>query len=401
MMQSEGPLLSIGRTRSDERARAARAARWAHIRPRNAHVYVENRCHLRCAHCYESEETHPSGQSMSVEQYARLFDELAQLGVLYLTLSGGEIFLRRDILDIVERARKKRFAVTLFTSGTHIDESKADRIAALRVHAVEVSLYSAKPEVHDDFTGIPGSHRRTVRAVALLAERGVPVTVKCALMKRNVDELDDIIALCGSLGADWTFGPTMLSRVNGDKAPLDLALDPDETRRKVLSRPDLAPHFRKRSAEEFCSGNQSAIPSDGAMCGAARGVITVGADGGVYACGIFPVAAGNWKPGSLEEIWFGSAQLDDIRRSTLETMNECGECGLKSTCQPCMAQALTESGDIRGCNSSSRRAAEAVRLLAENKARANRKMEHGRPLPVLDATYTPPIPKGKALGGEP
>src|SRR5690606_21250906 len=108
--------------RERQERRTANADRWQDIRPRTAQIYVENRCNLKCNHCYESEESHPPEQyAMSVDDYAKLFDELADLGVLYLTFTGGEIFLRRDMLDIIELARKKRFSVTLFTSGTLIN----------------------------------------------------------------------------------------------------------------------------------------------------------------------------------------------------------------------------------------------------------------------------------------
>ena len=103
-----------------DRARSVAAGR-----PMFAHLYVENRCHLKCQHCYETEDTfpHEKEHALSLSDYARIFDELAGLGVLVVTLSGGEVFLRRDFLDIVELARKKRFAVRIYTSGTLIDLS--------------------------------------------------------------------------------------------------------------------------------------------------------------------------------------------------------------------------------------------------------------------------------------
>lgn len=366
--------------------------RWAHLRPTSAQIYVENRCHLSCRHCYESELSHPThGGSLSLDDYRELFDELAQLGVLSLTFTGGEIFLRRDLLDIVEAARTRRFAVTLYTSGTLIDEAKADRIRALSVSDVHVSVYSHDPALHDQFTQVPGSHAKSVRALRMLAERGVRTVVKSNVMTFNVDAIDELMSLAGSLGADIQLDPTVRPRMDGDQSPLRFAVPPEVIHKKLLVRPEITPAFRKHRAEEYCSGERSVLDDNDVMCGAARTSLSIGADGSVAACGFFPVAGGQWGRGeSLAEIWLGSSHFDDVRRATFGTQSHCPSCDLKSGCNPCMAYALVESGELRGCNSASRSGAHAFRLLAEGKARANRKMASGRSLPIVGDTTMQP-----------
>ena len=119
--------------------------------PTAALIYVINKCHLKCDHCYESETSHPTHHQLSLDDYDRIFDQLADMGVLWLTFSGGEVFLRRDFLDIVALARKKRFSVTVYSSGTLINEKKADRLAELKVSRIELSIYSHDPALHDEF----------------------------------------------------------------------------------------------------------------------------------------------------------------------------------------------------------------------------------------------------------
>ncbi len=386
-------------------AREARRDTWASLRPRAAHVYVENRCHLKCEHCYESEESHPPAQhgALSVDEYADLFDELASLGVLYLTLSGGEIFLRRDLFDIVAEARKRRFAVTLFTSGTHINEAKADRIAELKVTRVEITIYSHDPEVHDRFTGAKGSWARSVRALELLAARGVQTKLKFNLMTFNVDHIDDIIALAERVGADWQFDPTVKPKLDGDRSPLRFAVPPDEIRRKVLSRPDLYAACRKHAPEDLCSGQASLLGHDDALCGAGRSHLAVGAAGELLACGFFAQPFGSLKEGSLTDQWLESQQLDAVRQATLNKMTSCPSCELNTTCSPCMAYSAVEhDGDMGQCASDSRQFAEAVHGLTVRRVDANRKMSAGRSLPLLgNQTFEPPPAKPDAINLEP
>lgn len=393
-------LVQIGTmSRKDPEAAAAaqeqRAQKWARVRPSSAQIYVENRCNLKCNHCYESEESHPPERyALSVADYSRIFDELAELGVLHLTFTGGEVFLRRDFLEIVELARQKRFAVTIFTSGTLIDERKAERLAALRVKSVEISLYSHDPAVHDGFTNIPGSHARSVRAMRLLAERGVKTLMKTNLMTFNVEYIDELIALAKSVGADYSFDPTVKPRMDGDPSPLRFAVPPERLRRLVHNRPDLYTAFKKFDPGDLCSGNKSLLEDDDRLCGAAREFISLSADGGVYACGFFPTAGGHLRESSLNDIWFGSEQFSRIREMTYGKMSACSSCDVKSTCGPCMAYAEVEHGDISQCATSSRQLAEAVRLLAERKVRTNEKLARGRALPLV-GDLNVPRPPGK------
>lgn len=376
-------LVSLRRSTSEREAKVQRTARWQSVRPSSAQVYIENKCHLKCEHCYESEESHPTSVRMSLEDYERLFDSLAQLGVLYLTLTGGEIFLRRDIFQILTAAKKRRFAITLFTSGTLLNEEKVRKLAALKLDEVHISVYSHDPAVHDRFTQTPKSHARSVAALRLLREHGVRTVLKANLTRFNIDDIDALIALAHDVDAQFQFDPAVRRRMDGDARPLEYALSPDEIRRKILSRPDLVKHFRKTSAESLCSGETRLLEDDQTLCGAGVDVLSIGADGGVYACGFFPNAAGNLADASLEEIWFGAEQLDEIRSIRFRDLKPCGTCAVRSTCSPCMAQAQIEQGDLRGCNDYSHRMATATHLLAENKERANQKMARGQRLPVV------------------
>lgn len=372
-------------TKRDERKK-----RWANVRPTTAQIYVENRCNLKCQHCYESETSHPPERyALSVDDYSRIFDELAELGVLYVTFTGGEVFLRRDFLEIVSIARKKRFDVSIFTSGTLIDEKKSARLAQLKVQRVEITVYSHDSAVHDAFTGVTGSHSRSVRALQLLNHAGVKTVMKSNLMTFNVEHVDGLVSLAEAVGADYQFDPTVKPRMDGDRKPLEYAVSPDKIRQLVLNRPDLYTAFQKFNPDELCSGEKNFLSPDSVICGAARGFISVSADGGVYACGFFPVPGGHIRESSLKDIWYGSEQFSRIRETTFGKMTACSSCDVKSTCVPCMAYAEVEHRDHTQCASSSRQMAEAVRALADRKVVVNHKLSRGKSLPIVGELEVP------------
>src|SRR5688572_12899725 len=90
--------------------------------PHSALMEITWRCNLKCLHCYLPEgqrrKSAREADELSTDELKRVLDELADLGVLYLTLSGGEVAMRPDFLTLVEHARKRTFDVRIFTTGT-------------------------------------------------------------------------------------------------------------------------------------------------------------------------------------------------------------------------------------------------------------------------------------------
>lgn len=387
------PLLQIRRAVSARQPAAlVDTQQWNDVRPRFATVYVENKCHLKCDHCYESEESHPHDARLSLADYDKLFDELAELGVLYLTLTGGEIFLRGDLFDIVALGRKKRFAVRLYTSGTLIDEARADRIAALKVSEVQVSVYSADPAVHDRFVGQTGAHAKTMRALALLRARRVVTVLKTPAMTINIDALDELAALALAAGADFRVDPLVHPRMDGHPHPLEYLVPPAVLQQKMLANPRLYPAFHSRDAESMCDG-EGVRAAGSTLCAAGRKVVSIAADGGVLPCASFPIAGGNVRERSLVDIWRRSRLFDEVRKTTFGDMTACSGCGVKASCDPCMAYALIENGDHRQCNAASLNLASALRGLAEARLALDARMSRGTALPLVGDTCAPPPQK--------
>src|SRR5580704_17752196 len=91
--------------------------------PLSVQLDLTYRCNERCVHCYLDHEYH--GEMTTVE-IKKLVNELAEAGVFFLTMSGGEILLRRDFFEILEYARALLFCVTLKTNAVLIRERQAE-----------------------------------------------------------------------------------------------------------------------------------------------------------------------------------------------------------------------------------------------------------------------------------
>lgn len=316
-----------------------RAASRAHL-PLSVLFEVTHRCNLGCEHCYLTEgpvgRPRPTQAELSLEEIRPILDQLAEAGTLFLTLSGGEVFLRRDALDIVAHARSRGLSVTVFTTGTLLTPEKATQLAALHPLSVEVSIYSARADVHDRITRIPGSHTRSLRALRLLKERGVVILIKSPLMSLNSGEYHGIVELAQELGAGYGFDPMLVPRRDGDLTLLNLSLDTQRLY-QIFADPVLA---KELSQPVKC------LPQPGEeICGTGRRTCMISPYGDVYPCMVFPVPAGNLREKSFREVWSGSPLLRDLRTKTVDDLRGGAKAfpGFR-----CSALALIENGDFLG-----------------------------------------------------
>ncbi len=184
--------LYLGAAASGDRLRYARQG--VHSKP----VVVWNvtrACNLSCVHCYASAlKGRPAEDELSRSEALGLVDSLADYGVPVLLLSGGEPFMRPDVMDIASRARSRGMGVTFSTNGTLIDGRLAREIARLKVGYVGVSIDGGE-KMHDSFRGMEGAYGLAVDAIGRLLAEGVRTGLRVTLTKANVDALPEIFAL--------------------------------------------------------------------------------------------------------------------------------------------------------------------------------------------------------------
>ena len=319
--------------------RLLRTASRAHI-PLAVLFEVTHRCNLGCAHCYLTEgpvgRPKPTREELTLDEIRPVLDQLAEAGTFFLTLTGGEVFMRRDFLEIVAHARARGFSVTVFTTGTLLTPETATELADLQPLSVEVSIYSARAEVHDRVTQIPGSHARSLRALRLLRDRGVIILIKSPVMSLNSGEYHGIVDLAAELGAGCAFDPLLVPARDGDPAPVRLGLDKDRMR-AFLADPVLS---RELHQPIKC------LPQKGEeICATGRRTCLISPYGDLFPCSTHPVPAGNLREKSFHEIWTGSPLLRELRTKTVDDLRG----GAKAV--PgfrCSALALIEDGDFLG-----------------------------------------------------
>ncbi len=183
-------------------------------------------CNLRCVHCYNP--THEAKNELTTEQVLRTLDELAAQGCLRVGFTGGELFTRRDALEIMRYAKSLGLVINILTNATMITPAIADQILVLGPCQVDVSVYGATAETYESVTRVPGSFARFVRGVDLLTERQVPVLLKLALMTLNVHEHEAMREFARARNLPYQVNTEIHPKVDGSLEPLAYRLPPEQ-----------------------------------------------------------------------------------------------------------------------------------------------------------------------------
>lgn len=154
---------------------------------------ITQRCNLKCKHCYAAGVADIS-QELTHAEALRAIDGFAAFGCPVLLFSGGEPFIREDILELATYARQKGLRVVFSTNGTCITEEIAKKIAAIGVSYVGISIDGVR-ETHDAFRGVPGAYERSLAAIRYCREAGVKVGLRVTLTRANVKEIPSIFQL--------------------------------------------------------------------------------------------------------------------------------------------------------------------------------------------------------------
>ena len=311
--------------------------------PLSVHFDITYRCNERCVHCYLD---HDDLGEMTTAEIEDVLDQLADAGVFFLALSGGEVLMRRDFFDIVEHARRRLFNVKIKTNGVMIREPEARRLRQLGVEQVQISVYSHRPEVHDGITKLPGSLRRTIEAIRFLKLQGLKVSMANVLMTANLFDNQGVMSLAKDLGVSYTLDPTITPKIDGNTAVLALRAPGAELRR-VFRNEELV-----GNVAEFCAPPSAPDEDvmDGYPCSAGHTSCYISPYGDVFPCVQFPLPSGNLRREKFVEIWRHSSALKEVRSIRARDLTTCSTCSHVGSCSRCPGLAYME-GNMRGPSS--------------------------------------------------
>ena len=312
--------------------------------PVEAMIELTYGCNLRCVHCYNP--THQAKDELATAQITALIDQLAEAGCLRLEFTGGEIFTRRDLFEILAYAKGKGFAVTLLTNATLITPERAGRIQALHPHRVEISIYGATQETYERVTRIPGSFTAFLTGVQLLRERRVPLLIKMPVMSLNQHEVQQAKALVEGWGIKFVYCCEIHPRVDGSQEPLQYRLAPHE-----VVRIDEAMLGSRRWRPEGGAEKGESCQAGGGLftCRCGKSSLSMTPYGRMNLCVSLPTPQYDLGSGTVAEGWRTLVEFVDVANAKPGEAYECPQCPVQRHCRQGPMNAWLETRRLEPC----------------------------------------------------
>jgi radical SAM protein with 4Fe4S-binding SPASM domain len=318
--------------------------------PIEVSIEVTRRCPLECLHCYNNlpmSDHAARAEELSLEEHRRLLDELVDVGCLWILYTGGEIFARKDFLEIYTEAKKRGFLITLFTNGTMINPRIADYLAEWRPFAMEITLYGATRETYEAMTQIPGSYDRCIRGIRLLLERNLPLKLKTVPTTVNQHEVFQMKRLAEEeFGVEFKFDPLINPRIDCSQSPLGVRLSPEQAVALDFAEPRRMEDYRRLAEQDLATRlevDQGKTEKQKYSCGGGVLGCAVDPNGTMSICVISHQQGYNIRKGSFREGWEGP--LREIREQPRTRPTICDRCQIRSLCSMCPANGELENGD--------------------------------------------------------
>lgn len=313
---------------------------------------LTSRCNERCVHCYIPNAKKNSGGDMPFEKVKSIIDEFADNGGLQVTLSGGEVFLHKDIIPIIKYCREKDMMITILSNLVALRDYQIPFLKEYNVSTVQVSLYSMDASVHDLITTVKGSFNKTKAAIEKLVKADVPIVISCPMMKANYKGYKEVLRYAQSIRCKVNVDVIMMAQADLDTNNLANRLSVEESGEVISDIIENNADYRKAISEMASFSNMMYANYDNfvklPLCGAGINDCCIAENGDVYPCaGWQDMVVGNVYKQSLKDIWDNSDKLKTIRGVTQGDFPQCLECEAQDYCSRCLVRNYNESnGDM-------------------------------------------------------
>ena len=315
--------------------------------PLQVSIEVTRRCPLECLHCYNNlpmSDMEAKGRELTKEEHFRMLDELVEMGCFWLLYTGGEIFARKDFLEIYTYAKKKGFLITLFTNGTLINEAIADYLAEWPPFSIEITLYGRTRETYEALTAISGSYDRCLRGIRLLKERGLPLKLKTVATSINKHEVLAMRQFAEQeLGVEFKVDGQINPRIDCSQSPLAVRLTAEEVVALDFSVPKVMSEYRTLAKKDLENPPSLAQIDTVYFCGGGMNSFAINAYGEIGICVISQQETFGTRSAGVKEVWEKS--LLQLRNRKRTRTTKCVQCRIQSLCGMCPANGEMENGD--------------------------------------------------------
>lgn len=319
--------------------------------PISAAFELTGRCNFSCKMCYvchRPDDKTAVCNELSAREWIETGRQARDAGLFFLTLTGGEVFLRNDFFEIYKAFCEMGFRLTIYTNASLITREKARLLGDTPPAKVSITLYGASPETYARVTGHKDGYGKTIRGIEALKAENINVALRTTVVKDNYKEFYQLNNLakqygcrlgivnyispartgCGSNPLDNRLSPELCAVYEKEAEIYNLELDNETTQ-------DADKLNKKMLPEKSNSDNKSAFHCQAGKCG-----YWVNWKGYITPCGLLDVPCEK-----ISDLGFAPA-WEKLREECLKVpvCKECMNCDIRDYCMSCPARLMTETG---------------------------------------------------------
>ncbi len=297
-------------------------------------IYLElnYKCNLMCKHCCNPKDKNE--YKITYKNAKEIIDEAVQLGVSAVCITGGECTINKDFLKIAKYVRRKYLELYILTNGQILYDNKYlfNEVVNLYPSSVKVSLYSMNANIHDNITGVKGSHKKAISVIKKLQEKGVTAEIGCPILSVNSQEYEKVAEFAKSIEADYFIDNKFLN-------------NPKNNNKKYACSQKITDEFYKNNF--VYDKERSKSPKNNELvCAAGTSRLSITPELDITPCIYFNYILGNYKSVTLKEV--KENIIPDFKKIFIkENLNECFNHEYCKYCTLCPTYASLNRGFMK------------------------------------------------------
>lgn len=181
---------------------------------------ITYRCNFKCPHCYVPQSyRNEKRRELTTQEIFFILNQLKEAGCLYLGFTGGEPFLREDIVEIIRYAKRCGFQILIYTNGSLINEKIAIELKHFKLNKIDITIPAMSKVSFERISGVPGSREKVFNSIRFLHENGIPLGFKSCVSKKNESEIEKIQRFSDSLGVPYRLNHFFWPCLDGSRKP--------------------------------------------------------------------------------------------------------------------------------------------------------------------------------------
>ncbi len=311
--------------------------------PASGMFELTTRCNLACTMCYVAESACNKAaleKELAAEEWVRIAQDGVENGLVFITLTGGEIFLRPDFFKIYTPIRKMGVILNLFTNGNLITKSAAEKLSESPPNKIEITLYGATQKTYEAVTKNPKGYTLACNGIENLLSAGIKPVLKTTIVKQNMHELEAMREMAHSWGLPFLASWLLTERTDGAISEIKNArLSADEIV-ELESKDYVSSRELYEIALQYNNNDKPKPKEEIFYCSAGKSSFMISASGKMNACLDLPLPAAPVTKIGFKAAW--DRVCNYIDESTKNT-STCSTCSLNDFCNTCPAASYLET----------------------------------------------------------